>query len=170
MGASDMRAVIQRVSQAQVSIDGQQTAAINKGLLVLLAAGKSDTPKEVAWMAEKIPNLRIFPDESDKMNRSLLDIQAAMIVVSQFTLYGDCRKGRRPSFVQALEPQAAEKLCDLFIEKIRAQKISCQAGQFGANMMVSLTNDGPVTLLVDSSVSRRQSAEGFANEPGPGLT
>jgi len=165
-----MRAVIQRVSQAQVTIDGQQIAAIDKGLLVLLAAGKGDTPKEVAWMAEKIPNLRIFPDQNDKMNRSLLDLQAAMIVVSQFTLYGDCRKGRRPSFVNALEPRAAEKLCDMFIQKIQALGISCQTGKFGANMMVSLTNDGPVTLLVDSAVSRRQSAKCFTNGPVPGLT
>jgi len=160
-----MRAVIQRVSEAQVSVDGAETAAMGSGLLVLLAAGQGDSEKEVAWMADKIINLRIFPDAQGKMNRSLLEMQGEMIVVSQFTLYGDCRKGRRPSFVHALEPGAAEDLCNRFVERVRAAGIQCGTGVFKAHMQVSLTNDGPVTLLVDSSVSRRSGRNGFSDSP-----
>jgi D-tyrosyl-tRNA(Tyr) deacylase len=160
-----MRAVIQRVTGARVVVDGRETASMGRGLLVLLAAGQGDTDREVSWMADKIVNLRIFPDDQDKMNRSLIDMQGEMIVVSQFTLYGDCRKGRRPSFVHALEPQAAENLCSRFIERVRALGISCGSGVFGAHMQVSLTNDGPVTLLVDSSVPRRSKTTGFSETP-----
>ncbi len=160
-----MRAVLQRVSEARVAVAGAETASIGRGLLVLLAAGQGDSQKEVAWMADKIVNLRIFPDDQEKMNRSLLDLKGEMIVVSQFTLYGDCRKGRRPSFVRALEPEAAEGLCTRFIERIRALGIPCGSGVFGANMQVSLTNDGPVTLLVDSSVPRRSGTSGFSDSP-----
>jgi len=156
-----MRAVIQRVSKAMVTVADRETARIGKGLLILLAAGQGDGEKEVKWMAEKIVNLRIFPDDQDRMNRSLLDMGGEMIVVSQFTLYGDCRKGRRPSFVHALEPEEAEKLCGLFMQEVRSRGITCGSGIFGAHMLVSLVNDGPVTLLVDSALPRRKGAEGF---------
>lgn len=160
-----MRAVIQRVSEANVTVEGKETAGMGRGLLVLLAAGQGDTEREVDWMVDKIVNLRIFPDEQGKMNRSLMDIQGEMIVVSQFTLYGDCRKGRRPSFVHALEPQAADRLCNLFTERVRARDIPCGSGVFGAHMTVSLKNDGPVTLLVDSAVPRRAGVGGFSHSP-----
>ena len=156
-----MRAVLQRVSEAKVTVDDKECAGIGKGLLVLLAAGQGDSNKQVDWMAEKIINLRIFPDDQDRMNRSLLDSGGEMIVVSQFTLYGDCRKGRRPSFVHALEPEAAEKLCEKFVQSVRSRGVSCGSGVFGAHMLVSLVNDGPVTLLVDSSLPRSKGAKGF---------
>jgi D-tyrosyl-tRNA(Tyr) deacylase len=156
-----MRAVVQRVSEAKVTVGDRECARMGKGLLVLLAAGQGDSAKEVDWMAEKIINLRIFPDDQDRMNRSLLDSGGEMIVVSQFTLYGDCRKGRRPSFVHALEPQAAEKLCEQFIQAVSSKGISCGSGVFGAHMQVFLVNDGPVTLLVDSALPRRKGAKGF---------
>jgi D-aminoacyl-tRNA deacylase len=146
-----MRAVLQRVSEARVVVEGRETAAIKAGLLVLLAAGRGDTEQEVRWMVDKITDLRIFPDAEGKMNRSLLDAGGAMIVVSQFTLYGDCRKGRRPSFIAALEPQAAAQLYDLFVAQVRSRGIACGTGVFGAHMQVGLVNDGPVTLLVDSA-------------------
>ena len=156
-----MRAVIQRVSEAKVTVGDRECADIGPGLLVLLAAGQGDSGKEVDWMAEKIVNLRIFPDGQDRMNRSLIDTGGEMIVVSQYTLYGDCRKGRRPSFVHALEPEAAEKLCEQFIQKVRSRGVSCGSGVFGAHMLVSLVNDGPVTLLVDSTLPRSKGAKGF---------
>ena len=149
-----MRAVVQRVSRATVTIAQKEQASIQKGLLVLIAAGKGDTENDAAWMAKKIPTLRIFPDHQGKMNRSLKEINAEMIVVSQFTLYGDCRKGRRPSFVQAMEPQKAAELCELFIQQIQEQGISCGSGEFGANMQVMLINDGPVTLWLDSRTEK----------------
>ena len=158
-----MRAVIQRVAQAAVTVEGREIASMNRGLLVLLAAGQGDTESDVQWMIEKIINLRVFPDDQGKMNRSLLEVKGDMIAVSQFTLYGDCRKGRRPSFAHALEPQAAENLCALFVAQIRTRGIPCGTGTFGAHMMVSLVNDGPVTLLVDSAVSRRSGNVGFAD-------
>jgi D-tyrosyl-tRNA(Tyr) deacylase len=157
-----MRAVIQRVSEARVTVDERDCASMGKGLLVLLAAGQGDTDKEVDWMADKIVNLRIFPDDQDRMNRSLLDSGGEMIVVSQFTLYGDCRKGRRPSFVHALQPEAAEELCEKFTQKVRSLGIPCGSGVFGAHMLVSLVNDGPVTLLVDSALPRRSGKKGFS--------
>jgi D-tyrosyl-tRNA(Tyr) deacylase len=145
-----MRAVIQRVSEASVTVEGKVTASIKKGLLVLLGAGQGDSRKQADWMANKISGLRIFPDDQGKMNLSLQEINGEMIVVSQFTLYGDCRKGRRPSFIQALEPAAAKELCDYFVKKIHDKKINCGTGVFGADMKVSLLNDGPVTLVLDS--------------------
>ena len=156
-----MRAVLQRVSEAKVTVGDKECAGIGKGLLVLLAAGQGDSDKEVDWMAEKIVNLRIFPDDHDRMNRSLLDSGGEMIVVSQFTLYGDCRKGRRPSFVHALESEAAEKLCEKFVQSVRSRGVSCGSGVFGAHMLVSLVNEGPVTLLVDSALPRSKGAKGF---------
>jgi D-tyrosyl-tRNA(Tyr) deacylase len=156
-----MRAVLQRVSEARVTADDRECARMGPGLLVLLAAGQGDTEKEVGWMVEKTLGLRIFPDAQGRMNRSLLDSGGEMIVVSQFTLYGDCRKGRRPSFVHALEPQEAERLCDQFVQAVRSRGVSCGSGVFGAHMRVSLVNDGPVTLLVDSALPRRSGAQGF---------
>ena len=145
-----MRAVIQRVSKARVSVDGRSVGKIGKGLLVLLAAAHEDGPEQVRWMSEKISGLRIFADENDKMNLSLLQIGGEMLIVSQFTLYGDCRKGKRPSFTGSARPDEAEKLYEAFIEAIRSQGIPTQQGVFGAMMDVELVNDGPVTLILDS--------------------
>ena len=149
-----MRAVIQRVTQAEVTVAGERTATIGPGLLVLLGAGRGDGEAQADWMADKVTGLRVFADEDGRMNRSLLDVGGAMIAVSQFTLYGDCRKGRRPSFVGALEPSAADRLIDRFVERVRAKGVECGSGRFGAHMRVALVNDGPVTLLVDSAVPR----------------
>ncbi len=159
-----MRAVIQRVSWASVEIEGKKTAQIGPGLLVLLAAGQGDSETQADWMAEKIAHLRVFPDDQGRMNRSLLDSGYEMIAVSQFTLYGDCRKGRRPSFVHALEPEAASLLVDRFVHEIAKKGIRCGTGEFGAHMHVELLNDGPVTLLVDSAVPRRAGTGGFARD------
>ncbi len=149
-----MRAVIQRVTQAEVTVAGERIAAIGPGLLVLLAAGRGDGEAQADWMADKVTGLRVFADADGRMNRSLLDVGGAMIAVSQFTLYGDCRKGRRPSFVGALEPAAADRLIDRFVERVRTKGVDCGSGRFGAHMRLSLVNDGPVTLLVDSAVPR----------------
>jgi D-aminoacyl-tRNA deacylase len=159
-----MRAVLQRVSRAAVRVDGRAVAEMGPGLLVLLAAGQGDGPAQVDWMADKILQLRVFPDPAGKMNRSLLDTAGELIVVSQFTLYGDCRKGRRPAFVQALEPGAAAGLIEAFTARVRAAGVRCGAGVFGAHMQVELVNDGPVTLLLDSALPRHAGAQGFAGE------
>jgi len=146
-----MRAVVQRVSRAKVSVGGQVVGEIGPGLLVLLAAAVGDGPDLVRWMAEKISGLRIFSDQDGKMNLSLSQVEGAMLVVSQFTLYGDCRKGKRPSFTGSAPPEQAEKLYRDFIDAVREQGISTEEGVFGAMMQVELTNDGPVTLIVDSA-------------------
>ena len=148
-----MRAVVQRVSSSKVTVDGQVTGEINKGLLVLLGVTHEDTSKDVDYIIDKTLNLRIFEDENEKMNLSLKDIGGELLVVSQFTLYGDCRKGRRPSFSSAARPEVATKLYEEFIERVKAEGIKVGTGQFGAHMMVDLTNDGPVTILLDSSRS-----------------
>ena len=146
-----MRAVIQRVRHARVTVNGEVTGEIGSGLLVLLGVRAEDTESDGAWLASKIANLRIFSDESGKMNDSLIDIAGGALVVSQFTLYGDCRKGRRPSFVGAAAPEHAEPLYERFCEQIAAQGVSAvQRGVFGAMMDVELLNDGPVTLTIDS--------------------
>ncbi|MGD9946916.1 MAG: D-aminoacyl-tRNA deacylase [Desulfobulbus sp.] len=145
-----MRAVIQRVSQARVEVDQQTTGAITQGLLVLLGVHRHDTEKDLVWMADKIQHLRIFEDEQGLMNRSLNDIHGQLLVVSQFTLYGDCRKGRRPSWNEAAPPELAKELYDRFIGLCRQRDIPTKAGIFQAMMEVSLTNDGPVTILLDS--------------------
>ncbi len=145
-----MRAVCQRVSRASVAVDGKVVGSIRAGLLVLLAAGKEDGPEQVRWMAEKIPGLRIFPDTQARMNLSLTDVGGEILVVSQFTLYGDCRKGKRPSYSEAAPPAEAEALYRNFIEALKAQGIWVQQGVFGAMMQVELVNDGPATLIVDS--------------------
>ena len=146
-----MRAVIQRVSRACVSVDGTLVGEIGEGLLVLLAAAHGDGPEEVRWMSEKISGLRIFPDENGKMNLGLTDVKGRMLVVSQFTLYGDCRKGRRPSFQGAARPEEADTLYQDFIEAVESKGIEVRHGVFGAMMDVELVNDGPVTLLLDST-------------------
>ena len=148
-----MRAVVQRVSSSKVTVDGQVTGEINKGLLVLLGVTHEDTSKDVDYIIDKTLNLRIFEDENEKMNLSLKDIGGELLVVSQFTLYGDCRKGRRPSFSTAARPEHATPLYEEFIERVKAEGINVGTGQFGAHMMVDLTNDGPVTILLDSSKS-----------------
>ena len=145
-----MRAVIQRVTESSVAVEGRAIASIGKGLLVLLGVGEGDSEKEADYLAEKIANLRIFEDQDGKMNLSLLEIGDEMLVVSQFTLLGNCRKGRRPSFVQAAAPEIANKLYEYFVEVSKQKGIRVQTGEFGAMMAVSLVNDGPVTLIVES--------------------
>lgn len=146
-----MRAVIQRVSSASVTVDSQKTGAINAGLLVLLGIHKDDEEAEITWMVDKIINLRIFEDNDGKMNRSLVDTGGAMLVVSQFTLYGDCRKGRRPGYSSAASPEKAKARYLQFIDTARQRNIVTASGEFQAHMDVELVNDGPVTLLLDSS-------------------
>ena len=145
-----MRAVIQRVLQAQVKVDSQQVGQIDKGLLVYLSVGKGDTIKDAEFMAEKLVNLRIFADEAGKMNRSVLDVGGAILLVSNFTLHGDCRKGRRPSFDAAAEPKLAQQLYKKVIELIAEHDVAVEKGAFGEYMHVSSTNDGPATFLLDS--------------------
>lgn len=146
-----MRAVIQRVGRASVRVGEQTTGAIELGLLVLLGVGPEDAPEQADWLARKIANLRIFRDEADRMNLSLLDVQGEALVVSQFTLYGDCRRGRRPSFVKAAPPERAEPLYEEFCARLRSQGVRRVAqGRFAADMKVELLNDGPVTLILDS--------------------
>ncbi|MDP7369130.1 MAG: D-aminoacyl-tRNA deacylase [Nitrospinota bacterium] len=145
-----MRAVLQRVRKSSVSVSGEVVGEIGGGILALMAVAPGDSEREVRYMADKISNLRIFPDEAGKMNRSLLDTGGEMLVVSQFTLYGDCRKGRRPSFVATASPEVAAALIEKFIEEVETIGVKTAAGRFGAMMEVELINDGPVTLLLDS--------------------
>ena len=145
-----MRAVVQRVKKSSVSVNKAIVGEINAGLLVLLGVASEDKTEDAAYLADKIANLRIFEDENGKMNRSLLETSGKMLVVSQFTLLGDCRKGRRPSFINAAGPEKANELYEYFVEQIRQKNIKVQTGQFQAMMQVSLINDGPVTLIVES--------------------
>ena len=146
-----MRVVIQRVLQAEVKVNNQQVGKIGKGLLVYLSVGKEDTVKDTEFMADKLVNLRIFADEAGKMNRSVLDVGGAILLVSNFTLHGDCRKGRRPGFDAAAEPALAQQLYEKVIDLIAERGIAVEKGAFGEYMQVSSTNDGPVTFLLDSS-------------------
>ena len=146
-----MRACIQRVTEARVTVNGAMTGQINRGLVVLLGVGHSDTQTEVNWLAEKIVGLRVFEDDAGKMNRSLPEVGGAMLVVSQFTLYGDARRGRRPSFTDAAPPELAEQLYHEFVEKVRAASVEVAVGKFREHMLVSLVNDGPVTLWIDTA-------------------
>lgn len=148
-----MRAVVQRVSSSKVTVDERITGEISKGLLVLLGVTHEDTSKDVDYMIDKVLNLRIFEDENEKMNLSLKDVGGELLVVSQFTLYGDCRKGKRPSFSNAARPDLATVLYEEFIEKAKSQDVVIKTGEFGAHMMVDLTNDGPVTILLESNKS-----------------
>jgi D-tyrosyl-tRNA(Tyr) deacylase len=149
-----MRAVVQRVSKSSVTVENHVVGKIGKGLLVLLGVAKGDEPPDADFMAEKIANLRIFEDDEHKMNRSLMDTQGEMLVVSQFTLLGNCRKGRRPSFVQAAPPDIADRLYLQFVEAVRSKGLHVETGQFQAMMAVSLINDGPVTLVLESPVRK----------------
>jgi D-tyrosyl-tRNA(Tyr) deacylase len=146
-----MRAVVQRVKKARVDISGETVGAIDQGLLVFLGVGEEDSEKDAEYLADKIANLRIFSDEKDLMNLSLLDTGGSALVVSQFTLWGDCRKGRRPSFAKAARPERAIVLYEHFIEVLKAKGIKIASGKFQEMMDVHLVNDGPVTLLVDSA-------------------
>ena len=145
-----MRAVIQRVSRASVRVDGIIQGDISHGILVLLGIRAGDAITDLQWLAEKIVNLRIFEDQQGKMNRSLADIDGEMLIISQFTLYGDCRKGRRPGFSSAAPPEIAEPLYQQFIEEVKNRQVRVATGIFQATMEVELVNDGPVTLLLDS--------------------
>ncbi|MBI1831352.1 MAG: D-tyrosyl-tRNA(Tyr) deacylase [Planctomycetes bacterium] len=144
-----MRAVVQRVSRANVVIDGATVGAIDAGLLVLLGITHDDTAERARWLAEKIVGLRIFNDADGKMNRDLAEVNGAMLIVSQFTLFGDCRKGKRPSFIDAAPPAVAIPLYEAFIHGVKALGIPAATGVFGADMKVELVNDGPVTLIVE---------------------
>jgi D-tyrosyl-tRNA(Tyr) deacylase len=145
-----MRAVIQRVESAAVSVDGDPIASIGRGLVVFLGVGRGDDTEDAAYLVEKIPHLRIFQDAGEKFNLSLVDVNGEILVVSQFTLFGDCRKGRRPSFTEASDPENARTLYDHFVSGLEEKGLRVQAGRFQAMMMVDLVNDGPVTLLLDS--------------------
>jgi D-tyrosyl-tRNA(Tyr) deacylase len=145
-----MRAVVQRVREASVAVEGQEVGLIGQGILVLLGVGQKDGPEDARYMAEKVVHLRIFADEQGKMNKSVLDVDGGLLAVSQFTLWGDCRKGRRPSFVAAAEPAKAEALYEAFIDHARSLGVPVASGRFQEMMEVSLVNDGPVTLLLDS--------------------
>jgi D-tyrosyl-tRNA(Tyr) deacylase len=145
-----MRAVIQRVSRAKVSVNGTVTGEIGKGLLILLGVGQTDAKSDADYMAEKVAGLRVFEDSEGKMNRSLAEVGGAVLVVSQFTLYGDVRRGKRPSFDAAAPPEKARELYEYFVERIRAAGLPYQTGRFQEMMQVELVNDGPVTILLDS--------------------
>lgn len=145
-----MRAVVQRASRARVIVDGRVSGEVGEGVVVLLGVGRGDTPKEAAYLAEKVAHLRIFDDAQGKMNRSLLETRGAALVVSQFTLYGDARGQRRPSFISAVPPEQANQLYEEFVRQLRALGVRVETGVFQARMAVELTNDGPVTILLDT--------------------
>jgi D-aminoacyl-tRNA deacylase len=146
-----MRAVVQRVSRAQVVIDGEITGQIGLGLLILLGVGHDDTEADANYLAEKIAGLRVFEDDSGKMNRSVQDVGGSVLAVSQFTLYGDVRRGKRPSFDRASPPEKARQLYEFFVERIRSTGLRCETGRFQEMMKVELVNEGPVTILLDSA-------------------
>ncbi len=150
-----MRAVVQRVTKGSVYVEGSKSGDIGKGLVVLLGVTHDDTEKDVSYMAEKIMNLRIFEDSDGKMNISLLDIKGDILIVSQFTLYGNCKKGNRPSYDKAARPEQAEKLYDAFVEACKGYGVKVKTGVFKAMMMVEIHNDGPVTLIVESKQKTR---------------
>ncbi len=145
-----MRAVVQRVLEASVSIREKTTGRIGRGILIFLGVGQEDTLEDARTLAEKVVNLRIFPDADDKMNLSVLDVEGGVLVISQFTLFGDCRKGRRPSYASAAAPEQAKILYQAFVDEVRQYTLSVETGQFQEMMQVHLINDGPVTLLIDS--------------------
>jgi len=144
-----MKIVIQRVKEAKVLVNGKVIGKINKGILIFLGIAKGDTKKQAEWLAKKVCSLRIFPDESGKFNLSLKDINGEVLIISQFTLYGDCHKGRRPSFDKAASPQEAIFLYEAFIEMVKQEGVKVATGQFGALMEVHLINDGPVTFVIE---------------------
>jgi len=146
-----MRVVLQRVSRASVTVSGRVTGAIGRGFLLLAGFHTTDTPEQCDWMAAKVAGLRLFADEDGKMNRGLADVDGAVLVVSQFTLYGDTERGRRPSFIDAARPEIAIPLYERFLAQLRAAGLRVEAGEFGADMQVELLNDGPVTLILERS-------------------
>ena len=150
---SKLKVVLQRVNQASVSVGGQIVGQIGNGFLALVGIGHGDDPTVVQWMAEKTFVLRVFEDEAGKMNRSLADVGGGVLAVSQFTLYGDCRKGRRPAFTDAADPAIAEHLYQLYVDKLRAFGIPVETGVFAADMQVALVNDGPVTMLLEKQTA-----------------
>lgn len=145
-----MRAVVQRVSKGSVTVEGREIGSIGKGFVVLLGVSGDDGLEDVEYLADKIVNLRVFEDSDGKMNLSLKDVGGDLLVISQFTLYGDCRKGRRPSFTQAAPPERAEELYEEFVKECRLRDVRVETGQFQAHMEVELVNDGPVTLIIYS--------------------
>jgi D-tyrosyl-tRNA(Tyr) deacylase len=145
-----MRAVVQRVSRAQVTVNGEIRGQIGLGLLVLLGVGRDDTEADATYLAERIAGLRVFEDDQGKMNRSVQDVEGSVLTVSQFTLYGDVRRGKRPSFDAAAPPEKARQLYEFFVEQIRAAGLHCETGRFQEMMQVELVNEGPVTILLDS--------------------
>ncbi|MCI1944287.1 D-aminoacyl-tRNA deacylase [Clostridium luticellarii] len=145
-----MRAVIQRVKSSKVEVDGRVIGKIERGLNVLLGISVDDKDEDITYMKDKILNLRIFEDENGKLNKSLLDVKGELLVISQFTLYGDCRKGRRPSFIRALSGDKAQGLYEKFVSECRNSVEKVETGKFGADMMVTIENDGPVTIMADS--------------------
>ena len=151
-----MRAVLQRVSRAKVTIDGAVSGEIGKGFLILLGVAPEDTAEEAIYMARKCVGLRVFTDENDKMNLSLADVGGKILAVSQFTLYADCRKGKRPNFIGAAKGEQAQELYDYFVSCCRGLGIETQTGEFGADMQVELLNDGPVTILMDTDELMRK--------------
>lgn len=151
-----MRAVVQRVQRASVSVNGEVVGAIDRGLLVFLGVGKEDTEKDLEFMVWKIPRLRVFEDGEGKMNLSVLEVGGAVLCVSQFTLYGDCRRGLRPSFDEAAPPEIAKYYYEEFLRRLKAAGVPVASGVFGAFMKVELVNDGPVTILLESKERRRK--------------
>ena len=150
-----MRAIVQRVSEAGVSVKNDKESLkeinkIRKGLVVLLGVGREDGEEDAEYLAEKISNLRIFPDQDDRMNLSVIDVGGEVLVISQFTLYGDCRKGRRPDFTSAAPPEVAKGLYEKFIEEVKARGVEVKSGEFQARMLIDIHNDGPVTILLES--------------------
>lgn len=145
-----MRAVVQRVTSSSVSVDGNIIGEIKQGFNVLIGISKDDTIEDLKYIKDKIVNLRVFQDENDKMNLSLLDVKGEILVISQFTLYGDCRKGRRPNFMDALGGEEAKKLYEEFVDLLKTSDLKVECGEFGAYMKVNINNDGPVTILLDS--------------------
>lgn len=145
-----MRAVVQRATKGSVEIEGKVVGSIGKGLVVLLGVSENDTMEDVNYTAEKVLNLRVFDDEEGKMNYSLLDVKGELLVVSQFTLYGDCRKGRRPNYMAAAKPEKADELYNEFVKMCKVQQVKTETGVFQADMQVNIINDGPVTIIIDS--------------------
>jgi D-tyrosyl-tRNA(Tyr) deacylase len=150
-----LRAVVQRVSRAEVTVEGQPTGAIGAGLLVYLGIGPEDGEPEVAWITSKVADLRIFPDEQGRFDRSVTDTSGSVLVVSQFTLYADTRRGRRPSFTDAAPPDVAEPLVERVMDALRGRGLAVEGGRFGAHMLVDAVNDGPVTIVLDSADRER---------------
>lgn len=145
-----MRAVVQRVTRSNVKVDDKTVGEISKGLLVFLGVGNEDIEQDIDYLADKIVNLRIFEDENEKMNLSLLDVKGQALIISQFTLYGDCRKGRRPNFMDAAPPEKAMDFYNRFVQRVRDLGVGVEEGVFQAHMLVDIVNDGPVTLIIDS--------------------